>query len=110
MKDINCKRLVWVNVNVDVPLEFEGKLDDWHDEFIKFMKEKGIQEHSGASIDESKAEIICDVCGDNQMPHKMNVQDDDDEVLCDRCMNNKPEPDDFDGFDEDSDQGGRGDR
>lgn len=110
MNDINCKRLVWVNVNVDVPLEFEGKLSDWHDAFIKFMKEKGLQEHNGSSIDESKAEIICDSCGDNHASYKMNVQDDIDEVVCDKCMNDRPEPDDLDGVDEDSDLGGRGDR
>jgi uncharacterized CHY-type Zn-finger protein len=83
MKDTNCKRLVWVRTHLLVPIEYEGKLEDWHDQFIKFMKEKNLHEHSASEVDSQF--IICDGCDKEMTAPQAN--DVDDQTLCDRCEN-----------------------
>jgi len=83
MKDFKCKRLVWVRTNLLVPVEYEGKLEDWHDAFIKFMREKNLQEHSASELDSNF--IICEGCGDDLTLAQANEVND--QMLCDKCEN-----------------------
>jgi hypothetical protein len=93
MDNVECKRFAYVKCLLDVPVEWEGNLEGWHDAFIKLMKEKGLQEHSASALDNLSAMIICDGCDKEFHPSKMNPVNNSDEVLCDSCMSDLPEPD-----------------
>jgi hypothetical protein len=107
MENTYCKRTAWIYCTLQVPLEWDGKQVDWHNAFIKFMNEKGLPEHSASELDLKSVRIVCSNCEKDFLEHQTTVSDDDDTVLCDGCYTEAPEPDDFD---EDSDNGGRGER
>ena len=96
MEHTHCKRTAWIYCTLQVPIEWEGKLDDWHSAFIKFMNEKGLPEHSGSELDLKSLRIVCDNCEKDFLEHQVNLHDDDELVFCDSCENALPEPDDFD--------------
>ena len=110
MKDINCQRIAWATATVQIPIEWNGTLDDWHDALIKTLKEKGLPEFHGSFLDPKSTRILCDKCEKECTDFQVNILNNEDTILCDGCHNDRPEPDQDDGLDEDSDQGGRGDR
>lgn len=76
------KRFAWINVNVRVPLEWDGPVDDWHKHFVALMKEKGLLEYTGSNLEEDPLEV-CDQC--DQEFSKGTLEEHHDEHLCRRC-------------------------